>query len=366
MATGYVTKAEMRRLVGSVMGAWDQATTSAAGNSAKTTAVAVSLSRKPAQYYRGWYAHLTSAAEYRRVESSQADGSLIFPAAYPWTAIVPITTVLDLYAYDPAIIDEAMLQALNDVWPTFFNDNDDESLWGRRSYGVTPDEYKNAIYDLPAAFLEVPTSIWLIDSYIGAHDGAESTTVLSDSTRGWTIDELVGQTPRNKTDGSVPATAASANTATTVTHGALAGGTLNKWSVGDEYIVQKKSAIPQLLEPGRFTIVNPTQKGAFRMYADIAEHYTIRLVGHKRLTAFTATETSETELTPGQARTVALMAAGLAFLNLAKKRPGNESLATDGQELMSRYYGLTGHGMPTVDRFGVNYAQFFRDHGAED
>jgi len=348
------------------MGAWEQATTSEAGNDAKTTAIAVALSRKPAQYFRGWYAHLTSVPEYRRVESSQADGSLTFYAGYPWTTKVPTATVLDLYSHDPAVIDEAIREALNQCYPTFFNDVDDETLRGKMPYGTAPNQYNDRVYDLPSSFMEAPTSIWLLDSYFGTHDGAESTTVLEDSTQHMTEDELIGQTPRNSTDGSAAATVVTANTETTVTHGALAGGSLNKWSDGDKYIVTKRSAVPVPLSTSQYNIVNPTQKGAFRMTASIDERYVIRLVGKKRLTYFGVTEVSETELTETQARPVALLAAAIAFSNLAKRRPGDNGLMDQAMELRAEYYSLVGQGMPTVEKWTVDYAGYYRSLGPED
>lgn len=68
----------------------------------------------------------------------------------------------------------------------------------------------------------------------GTHDGANNAAVLSDSTAAWTIDEWVGATITNTTDGS--SGTVTANTATTIT-ATLSGGTDNDWDNGDAYSI---------------------------------------------------------------------------------------------------------------------------------
>ena len=72
----------------------------------------------------------------------------------------------------------------------------------------------------------------------GAHDGAGNAAVLTDSTKSWTIDEHVGRTISNTTDGS--SATITANTATTVT-GVLSGGTDDDWDVSDAYEISRDS-----------------------------------------------------------------------------------------------------------------------------
>lgn len=66
----------------------------------------------------------------------------------------------------------------------------------------------------------------------GTHDGANNASVLTDSGASWTVDEFVGDTIRNTTDGS--SGTVTANTATTIT-ATLSGGTDNDWDTGDAY-----------------------------------------------------------------------------------------------------------------------------------
>jgi len=73
-------------------------------------------------------------------------------------------------------------------------------------------------------------------SHIGSHDGANNAAVLTDTTRitPWDVNQLVGMTITNQTDGST--STITSNTATTVT-GVLSGGTDNDWDIGDDYLI---------------------------------------------------------------------------------------------------------------------------------
>ena len=68
----------------------------------------------------------------------------------------------------------------------------------------------------------------------GSHDGADNASILTDSSKSWTTNMLVGLTLSNGTDGSSGAIAA--NTATTIT-ATLSGGTENDWDDGDTYSI---------------------------------------------------------------------------------------------------------------------------------
>ena len=84
------------------------------------------------------------------------------------------------------------------------------------------------------------------DSYYatGTHTGGTSTTVLTDSTRAWVVNGLVGARLHNTKDVSYGTI--TSNTATTATVTALAGGTDNRWEVGDSYRVQELDTNPPI------------------------------------------------------------------------------------------------------------------------
>jgi len=68
----------------------------------------------------------------------------------------------------------------------------------------------------------------------GTHTGADNAAVLTDSTKAWTVNALVGYTLYNLTDAS--STTVTANTANTIT-GVLGGGGDNDWDTGDVYYI---------------------------------------------------------------------------------------------------------------------------------
>jgi len=74
----------------------------------------------------------------------------------------------------------------------------------------------------------------------GAHTGANNAAVLTFATGTWGINELVGSTIYNTTDGS--SGRITANTAITVT-ATLAGGTDNDWDTGDAFTITQRRSI---------------------------------------------------------------------------------------------------------------------------
>lgn len=74
------------------------------------------------------------------------------------------------------------------------------------------------------------------NSASGTHTAAPSATVMTDAAAHLQAGELVGLTIVNVTDGS--SGVITANTETTVTVAALAGGTLNQWTVADVYTIE--------------------------------------------------------------------------------------------------------------------------------
>lgn len=75
---------------------------------------------------------------------------------------------------------------------------------------------------------------WWNSGVGGTHDGANNASVLTDSGESWTVDEWVGYTIYNTTDGSQALI--TANTATTIT-GVLYGGTEDDWDTSDAYLI---------------------------------------------------------------------------------------------------------------------------------
>jgi len=69
----------------------------------------------------------------------------------------------------------------------------------------------------------------------GTHPGAVNPVVMTDPAAHFIVNELVGLTINNVTDGS--SGVITANTETTVTVAALAGGVTNQWNPGDAYTI---------------------------------------------------------------------------------------------------------------------------------
>jgi len=88
-----------------------------------------------------------------------------------------------------------------------------------------------AQHDIDGIYVE-STAVLAPAVFTGAHDGAANQAVMTDSGEAFTVNEHVGRTIINITDGS--STIVTANTATTVT-GILSGGTDNDWDNGDTY-----------------------------------------------------------------------------------------------------------------------------------
>jgi len=220
-------------------------------------------------------------------------------------------------------------QALNDAYPYFYKALYDISLWGQNRYGQDPREFDKFIYSIPASFTEYPDRIWLLESYIGTHIGADAASAMADSTANFIVNELVGRTIYNKTDGSKGSV--TANTATTVT-ATLAGGTDNKWDKDDEYIVQKPNKKP--IEFWDYVIPDVAGGGNLEFYASIDEKYLIALQGRAPLSQF-STDVSTTELTDTQARIVCFKAAANLYRMLSAKADAKDSGRFDS--LANRY-----------------------------
>lgn len=81
-----------------------------------------------------------------------------------------------------------------------------------------------------------------VDCWAGLHAGGNNeATVLTDSTKSWVVDTLIGMQVFNTTDGSSGIIID--NDATSVTVSALAGGTDNDWDTNDKYEINNSQFI---------------------------------------------------------------------------------------------------------------------------
>ena len=93
-----------------------------------------------------------------------------------------------------------------------------------------------ATYDAAAAQgIKIHVRTSLTNYALGTHSGADDAAVLTDAEAHFVVNELVGLTIKNLTDGS--SGLITANTGTTVT-ATLVGGTDNDWDKGDAYIIE--------------------------------------------------------------------------------------------------------------------------------
>ena len=277
-------------------------TTTSNGATSKLTAYDTSLGYYPDGYFRNWTFYITGETEGRVIKSfNSPDGAFQFYQAT--TNAVSNATAYVLHKDNLDDKKIAINQALIDVYPNdFYKRLWDTTLYGQGDYGKSPNEFDKYVYTVPSTFEEFPYAIWLLPSYTGEHTGDDDAETLTDSSQGWTVDELVGMTIYNKTDGS--SGTVTANTSTTVT-ATLSGGTGDDWDEDDEYIVRKPNVMPKQLTV--YKVIDKSYAGAFTFHAYIAEDYIIGLEGKQPLTQFT-TDSSTTELTEEQAHTVALKA----------------------------------------------------------
>lgn len=124
--------------------------------------------------------------------------------------------------------------------------------------------------------------IWSEDTIGGHHFGPDNSATLSDPLKTWIVDEHVGKTIKNVTDGSTGVIAG--NTANTIT-ATLSGGTDNDWDNADEYIFGNPlryawvdGAIPRLIEPTNpnrqiqgYMMVSNTTKTGLEIIIDSAQ-----------------------------------------------------------------------------------------------
>jgi len=307
-------------------------TTTTNGATSKLTAIDNSLANYPDGHFIDWTFYITGATEGRVVKDfNSPDGVFTF-----WktaTSQVNANTAYVLHNNNLDDMKAAANQALIDIYPKdFYKRLYDTTLYGQTNYKESPNEYDKLLYAVPSTFEEFPHAIWLLDSYTGTHTESDGESALTDSTKNWTTNELIGFTIYNKTDSS--SGTVTANTSTTVT-ATLDGGTDDDWDEDDEYIVQKPNVKPVQL---KYTTIDRSYIGGFSFYAYIPEKYIIALEGKQPLTQFT-TDASTTELTDEQANTVAKK----AIANLYRMK----AVHVDSQD-HSRFEEL-------ADRFELEY-----------
>lgn len=296
----------MRTQLNGILGDIITGTTNANGDSDKKSFIDTSLAQYPDGYFGGWAAFIPSASEEKMVDVFISPEGTVRVYS-PYTAQVNTNIAYELHRFGTGEKKNALNQALYDVYPTFYKRLFDTTLWGQNDYGVDPDEFNKFLYTVPTTFVEFPDEIWLLEGYIGTHTGSDNASTLTDSAADFTINELIGLTVYNKTDGS--SGTVTANTATTIT-ATLTGGTGSDWDEDDEYIIQKPNIIPERFFD--FTVMDRANLASLQFYADIDEKYLIRLAGKGQLTQFT-TEATTTELTVDQARIVCFKAAGILY-----------------------------------------------------
>lgn len=277
-------------------------TTSAAGASDYTTVVDVSLARYPDDYFNDFYLYTTAGAstlEERKVKNFLSlKGTLTVWEAF--SAQVATSKTYTLSRFSKAEKLAAINRALVDSYPYFYN-RITGVLVGLHTSDKDDREYLISTI-IGDTFTEIPQQLYVHDCYYGDHTGSDDASVLTDSSKDFDTNELVGKVVYNKTDANSYGTI-SANTATTVT-ATLAGGTDNDWDTDDEYI------IPKNLMPERTLDFQVITGDRAKFYADVDDDHLILCVGHSPLTAFTTTDTSTTELnTDEEAEIVALKSA---------------------------------------------------------
>jgi hypothetical protein len=298
--------------------------TTGAGDAAKTTLVASSLIEFYDDFgqgglFNGWYVYYDTAAtpvERRIKEFVPESGSLLVYNAF--AAQTALGKTIELHPYPVADYHDVMNQALRDVYSGGYYHNPayNETLWGQNAYGEPDNEFNKYTYSVPTSFEKFPTAIYTREAYIGQHDGGDDAAVLTDSSKNWITNELVGETLYKKT-----ATAASASVTANTNDDVTADiSATDTWDDGDEYIIAKPNSMPV-----RFTNYTRTglgKGGAFQFWANIPEDRLIILEGEGPLTAFSA-ETTATELYESQARVVAQYAA-YKFCEMMSARTGGD------------------------------------------
>lgn len=294
-----ISLVNMRTKLDEVLGNAVSGTTSANGADDYTTAIDDELAQYPDDYFKDRFLYMVVAAEERKVKKFLSpSGTVVVWAAFSAQVLASKAYKLRLFS----IADEkiALNNALNDVFPYFYNPNYDTTLYGQNAYGEDPNEFNKYLYAVPTAFIEFPDQMWLFEAYTGTHTGGTA-DALTDSGASWTVNELKDLTIYNKTDGS--SGTVTANTSTTVTATLSDSG---EWDKDDEYIIQKPNKKPTAFH--NYTVVEQARATQYQFYASIPENYLLGLVGKAYLTQFT-TDALTTELTDAQAQVVCLKAA---------------------------------------------------------
>jgi len=106
---------------------------------------------------------------------------------------------------------------------------------------------------------------------VGSHDGADNVGIMTDSTEAWELNELVGKTIKNLTDGSEGVISSSTATTATAT---LTGGTDNDWDTDDEYQILDSEAVTRRIYVSRGDTAADAWAGPFTLAATIDDNTT--------------------------------------------------------------------------------------------
>lgn len=329
-------------------------TTSASGATDKTTAVDVSLARYPDDYFSDWYFYETVAAEERKVKSFLSpSGTLTVWEAF--TAQVATSKAYTLSVFSKAEKLAAINRALVDSYPYFYS-RITGVLVGQHT--SDKDDRKYALSSIIGdTFSEPPQQLYIHDCWYGDHDGDDDAAALTDSSKSWETNELIGQVVYNKTDGCYATI--TANTATTVTAdvGSCSAGTDKDWDEDDEYVIPKNKP------PERFTNYQVITGDRTNFYADVSDKKLILCVGQSPLTAFTTTDTSTTELdTDEQAEIVTLKVAANLYKMVAARVDSTSEKKYKEQAYqweMEFLYRIKRRCMsPMINKIGIDWSAF--------
>lgn len=316
-------------------------TTTSAGDTDKTTAISTALLERIDDFgengldTNSWLFWGGVVVEERRIANIIPDvGKIVVHR--PFTSAVATATAVEIHKYKVSDKLKAANRTLEEIYHRrdFYNPVYSTALYGQNEYGEPDEEFRKTLYTVPSTFIEFP-HIMLVRAYTGQHTGDDDAAVLTDSSKSWKTNELVGLTIYNKTDGSYGTVLS--NTSTTVT-ATEAGGTGNDWDEDDEYIIQDPRYIP---EP--FTDYTRIDNSGMKFHAYIPEEYLLIMQGRGPLTAFTTaaatSEASTTELENDEARIVAYYAAYCLFdtyANMVSQRDRSEYEAA-AQKSLGKY-----------------------------
>lgn len=181
----------------------------------------------------------------------------------------------------------------------------------------------------------------------GTHTGALHLTVLTDAAAHFVVNELIGLRIQNTTDGSTGVI--TANTETTVTVVALAGGATNRWNLGDAYSIVG-FALNLTGGPATLALTVKARYGAAA--AGIRIH--VRTSPTNRASGTHTAVFSALVMTDAAAHFIAGELIGLTIVN---GTTGNSGIITGNTELTVTVGAIVG-GWTTLDTYSIRGADY--------